>query len=268
MNNTTAVADTALAAPLRWLGFVAKVLLPAGLFTISILAATATPAHAQLLSDTTITTDSSLSLSSSVGLSLTIDPNAWPATKLSADLVGALNGNYPSNAKWVKSNSNGMWLKVLVMGIGSDAQMTALRSAVLAAGGSVYYAYQSVQGLSAMLPASQLLNIAARSDVDSISSNRVATKTASFMEATTGASSVRGGGYGTGYDGSGVGIAVLDSGIFYAHGAFRSDSGGTRVQRMVDFTRWGDPSDGRVRLGRGRRYLGVVRARVQDADQL
>ena len=52
----------------RWAVLIAKVLLPGGLFAISLFGAFANPAQAQ-----------------------TINPNTFPATKLSVDLVGALN---------------------------------------------------------------------------------------------------------------------------------------------------------------------------------
>ncbi len=191
----------------RWLALVAKVLLPGGLFALSLFGALAHPAQAQII----------------------LDPTAFPATKLAPDLVSALNSKVPKSVKWMKEDGGGRYVKVIIMAGGSDPQLAALRSAIVAAKGSVYYRYQSVAGLSAMVPGSQILNIAARPDVESISPNRPATKTASLLETTTGTGGVRttaSTGARTGYDGSGVGIAVLDSGIFYKHATFLADGSG------------------------------------------
>src|SRR5450759_734293 len=92
-----------------------------------------------------------------------------------------------------------------------------------------------------MLPAAQGPQIAMRDDVESISANRLTTRTSSFLESVTGASAVRGTGYGAnGGDGSGVGIAFLDSGIMSSHRAFVGDRGTSRVKRSVDLQKVGD----------------------------
>src|SRR4030095_8207262 len=44
----------------------------------------------------------------------------------------------------------------------------------------------------------------------------------------------------TGYDGTDVGIAILDSGIFYKHRSFASDSGGNRVKKIVSMNKTSD----------------------------
>ena len=99
----------------RWVALIAKVLLPGGLFAISLFGALANPAQAQA-----------------------IDPNTFPGTKLSADLVAALNAPKAPSVKWVKQDSNGRYVKVLIMAAGGDPQLIALRSAIIAARGSVY----------------------------------------------------------------------------------------------------------------------------------
>ena len=177
------------------------------------------------------------------GQALAIDPNVFPATKLSADLVAALNAPTPPKVKWLKQDGGGRYVKVIIIGSGSDPELIALRSAIVAAKGSVYYRYQSVPGVSAMLPGGQVLNIAARTDVDSMSPNRPALKTASFLETTTGVNGIRStsvSGARTGYDGSGVGIAVLDSGIFYKHLSFAADGGGHRIKKIVSMNKTSD----------------------------
>jgi serine protease AprX len=61
----------------------------------------------------------------------------------------------------------------------------------MAAGGSIYYRYSSVLALAALLPASKVAAIAARSDVQSISPNRLMTRSASTLESVTGAAAIR-----------------------------------------------------------------------------
>jgi len=96
-----------------------------------------------------------------------------------------------------------------------------------------------VTGLTVHLPAAQILALAQRKDVLSISPNRSVYRTSSTLEAITGATTsqvrsyVMPGAY-VGLDGTGVGIAVLDSGIMKAHRSFANAYGVTRVRRSVD----------------------------------
>src|SRR6185312_16200244 len=94
----------------------------------------------------------------------------------------------------------------------------------------------------ALLPASQVLAIARRSDVQSISPNRMTVRTRSLIESITGSYESRGAGavVAPGVDGSGVGIAFLDSGIMASHHAFLGDNGLSRVKRSVDFQKISD----------------------------
>jgi serine protease AprX len=178
MRASRTVVDKYTTTASRWLALVARMLLPAGLFALSVFGAVPSTAHAQ-----------------------TIDS----AAKLAPDLVSALNAPTPPKVDWLKVESTGRYVKVVIMAVSADPLLTDLRSVVVAAGGSVYYMYQSVQGVSAMLPGAQVLAIAARPDVDSISPNRPAAKAASSLEMTSGAANVRTTIFGvrTGYDGFG-----------------------------------------------------------------
>src|SRR6267378_494292 len=80
--------------------------------------------------------------------------------------------------------------------------------------------------------------LAQRSDVISVAPNRSTASTASTLETITGTltSNVRTNSTKTGYsglDGTGIGIAVLDSGVMAAHDAFLNGSGTTRLLRNV-----------------------------------
>jgi subtilisin family serine protease len=158
--------------------------------------------------------------------------------KLSPDLRDAIVSTSLAPTNWIREAPTGRLLKLLVLSCDEiDPDLTALRQAVVAAGGSVYYRFASVNGLLVMLPASKVVSIAQRSDVEAISPNRLTTRTASFLEQVTGAAGVRA--LPAGYDGSGVGIAVLDSGVMASHKAFAGANGGSRVKKSVNLRKLG-----------------------------
>ena len=162
--------------------------------------------------------------------------------KIAADLAGAINAPSTPKISFAKDVNGIRYVKALVVSQAGDPDLVALRAAVMSAGGSVYMRYVSVAALSVMLPASQVNSLAARADVQSISPNRLTARTASLLEMSTGVTNVRtGAGPYTGLDGTGVGIAVLDSGVLEHHGNLLAADGKTlRVKRAVDFQRVGD----------------------------
>src|SRR5262249_12145129 len=93
-------------------------------------------------------------------------------------------------------------------------------------------------GMLVSLPKNNLLALAAEPEVERISPDHLVTKCASHLEAATGANSLRS--YSpllgfSGLDGSGVGIAVLDSGIMASHADFAGGLLGlSRVSAAVD----------------------------------
>ena len=165
-----------------------------------------------------------------------------PLTTSSAT-TDKVSGKAPPLPAWVKDVKGLRYAKVLIVSNSSDPDLTELREAVLAAGGSVYFRYVSVRALSVLLPTYRIAAIAARSDVQSVSPNRQTARTTSKLEETTGVSTVRrGSGSGaSGLDGSGVGIAILDSGIAWNHYSMRAADGKTsRVKAAVDLQLAGD----------------------------
>jgi hypothetical protein len=165
--------------------------------------------------------------------------------KLAPDLANAVNAQALPAVNWAKDTGNGRFFKVIVVGAGADPVLSDLRRAVAAAGGAVNYRYQSIQGFSATIPGRALDAIALRPDVDSISPNRPAAKSSSLLELATGTEAARQlNGVAPGNDGRGVGIAILDSGIYGKHLAFLSADGATRrVAKMVDLTRASDSAN-------------------------
>jgi serine protease AprX len=161
--------------------------------------------------------------------------------KLSADLLRAVDTRTATTSPWVNDAATGRLVKVLVMGDKSAASdLKDLRRDILAAGGSVYYRYISLTGVSAMLPASKVIDIARRKDVVRMLPNRPTSRTSSLVEAASGAGDLHAPRLGApaGLDGSGVGIAFLDSGIMANHAAFGSGLGGSRVKKSVDLRKF------------------------------
>ena len=100
----------------------------------------------------------------------------------------------------------------------ADRSMQSLRDHVQRLGGIVQASFSLVRALSVTVPTRALAELDARDDVVSISPNRTTRQTTSLLESATGAVSARvpvatGTTIYTGLDGSGIGIAVLDSGV-------------------------------------------------------
>ena len=163
--------------------------------------------------------------------------------KVALDLRNVIASPTTPQLNWVKDLSGQRYVKALIVSNSSDPDLVALRGAVMSAGGSVYLRFVSVRALSVMMPASQVYNLAARSDVQGISPNRLTARTASHLEFATGTMNQRtySGANWTGLDGRGIGVAVLDSGILEQHkNMMAADGKTTRVKRAVNFQRVGD----------------------------
>src|SRR5438552_840525 len=159
--------------------------------------------------------------------------------KLAQDLRAEMASSKAPAARWAQDVNGVRHVEVIVIGDGSDSDLAGLRSHVARAGGAVVGHHQLVQGVTVQIPAAQLYGLAQRRDVVSISPNRTVYRTSSTVEAITGSttSQVRtyvGSSAYAGFDGSGVGIAVLDSGLMKAHRSFTNAAGVSRVKRNVD----------------------------------
>ena len=165
--------------------------------------------------------------------------------KVAADLMAIVALQKTPRLDWVRDVGGRRHVKALVISNSRDSDLSDLRAAVLQMGGSVYMRFVSVSSLSVMLPADRLIQLAARADVKSISPNRPTARMASAVEATTGAMSPAVRSYASamsysGLDGSGVGIAVLDSGLMPTHRNFQDAAGKSRIVRALDFQKAGD----------------------------
>ncbi|HVG35209.1 MAG TPA: S8 family peptidase [Pyrinomonadaceae bacterium] len=135
----------------------------------------------------------------------------------------------------VNSGASG---QIPVVFVTPSAPTTSLQSAVTGGGGAVKKNLKNVRELTATLPASQIDKLAARTDVSYIALDRPVRKEG-HLEITTGAYQARN--YGTSttgtINGTGIGIAVLDSGIAPNHHSFFVDntSTSTRIVANVNF---------------------------------
>ncbi|HJV62515.1 MAG TPA: S8 family serine peptidase, partial [Albitalea sp.] len=167
---------------------------------------------------------------------------ALPATllaKLAPDLRAEMASVKAGSARWVRELHGVRHVEVIVVVSNGAQDLTDLRSHVGRLGGVVRREHRAVHAVTAQVPLAQLALLARRSDVLSISPNRTAYASTSTMEAITGSgtSQVRSylmPGMYSGLDGSGVGIAVLDSGVMKAHRSFTDSMGFSRVRRSVD----------------------------------
>ena len=169
---------------------------------------------------------------------VTASSSTGSAHKMAKDLQSGLSAPGTSKARWMRDIGGKRHVQVVIHSNDSDEEMTSLRAAIAAAGGSVHVRMPGLRMVTATLPASQVATLAQRSDVLSVTPNRATRRTASSLESITGAlaSNVRTGSTKTsysGWDGSGIGIAVLDSGVMKAHEGFYNGSGTTRVKKNV-----------------------------------
>src|SRR6267143_7322399 len=158
--------------------------------------------------------------------------------EVARDLDDAVNAPTTPSVHWARDVSGKRFVQALVLSNAADHDMADLRAFVLSSGGSVLRRHGATHALTVVVPASVVKALAQRSDVISVAPNRTTASTASTLETITGTltSNVRTNSTKTGYsglDGTGIGIAVLDSGVMAAHDAFLNGSGTTRLLRNV-----------------------------------
>src|SRR5919112_874212 len=148
--------------------------------------------------------------------------------KVSADLRQKMSGGGKLN---VVMKAAGSWGKTL-------------DDAVKSNNGSVTKSYSNFPVRSVSLPAAAVNALASRSDVDYLALDREV-KQLGHVSLTTGADAARVmANYSPTYDGAGVGIAVLDSGIDPNHTSMTQESGSaSRISYSKDFTGEGTTGD-------------------------
>jgi serine protease AprX len=156
--------------------------------------------------------------------------------KLALPLQQVVNGQITTETSWYKVNASVPFVQVFIQAYPSDT--AALRTSITSVGGTVWSRYYSVNAVVAWLPANRLLEIAKRSDVERITPNYIVQQSNSLLEKATGVLNQRTFDpvtkqY-TGSDGTGIGIAVLDSGVMASHKGFDDASGKSRIKAQVD----------------------------------
>jgi serine protease AprX len=155
--------------------------------------------------------------------------------------------------------------RVVLQGVGSDAVSSVL-SLLPLSGGRLVRTLPIVNGAAIDIPNTLLPTLAGNSLVSHLSLDRVVAGANERTGATVGATAVR---QHLGYDGSGVGIAVIDSGITPWHDDLSGPAGGQRVARFVDFVNGRSaPYDD---YGHGTHVAGIAagaRAGIAPAAQL
>jgi serine protease AprX len=156
--------------------------------------------------------------------------------KIAADLRTVINTGPSKNINWLKKDK-GQWLaKVLVVSSdATDPELKVLRQVVTGMGGSVIYRYISVPAVSVVVPLQSVSVLAARAEVSTISPNRMTAKTNSYIEKITGALSTRAAFNQRGMDGTGVGVAIIDSGVMRDHVDMLDAGGNSRVVQSLNF---------------------------------
>ena len=142
-------------------------------------------------------------------------------------------------ARWEREERGVRMVNAIVVSDSTDPELKALRNFIVRNGGSVQVRHSALRALTVTVPARLVKRLADRDDVASVSPNRDIVRTASSLEAVTGVltSNVRTASTKTSYsglDGSGIGIAVLDSGVMKSHYAFNGATGASRVRRSVN----------------------------------
>src|SRR5262245_26297849 len=187
--------------------------------------------------------------------------DALARLKIAPDLLTTVGSSVTPAVPWAKLLNGELLVRAVVVSNSDDDTLRSLRDRVIALGGAVHYQYTTIHALAVMLPASRVVELASSADVVGISPNRSVTRTASLLQVATGAADADAGTR-SDLDGSGVGIAVLDSGVAWSHQSVSvSRLGlrlGTRVRTSIDF----------VALGKGLTDLGWVKGSDRSAENL
>ncbi|HVG21406.1 MAG TPA: S8 family peptidase [Blastocatellia bacterium] len=161
--------------------------------------------------------------------------------------AGAVSKKISDDLQGTISKDPDKKLKVIIQT--NAAPSRGLASSVGYSGGNVKKAYRNFDAIAIEIPAKAVESLASRKDIK-FASLDAPTRVAGHLETTTGTDQARGywnssnGGDSFGpLDGSGIGIAILDSGVDPDHHAFHSSGAGSRIIQSIDFTGEGRTDD-------------------------
>lgn len=149
----------------------------------------------------------------------------------------------------------------VVVRAAEEASALSLVPLIQSVGGVVVRTVPLVDSLVAIVPNASLTLLAVSPLVARVSLDRRVVGSMERTGATIGAAAIR---EQLGYDGSGVGVAVIDSGVTSWHDDLAGQGGGQRVARFVDFVNgWLLPYDD---YGHGSHVAGIVAGNGFDSS--
>jgi serine protease AprX len=143
----------------------------------------------------------------------------------------------------------------------SNGSLGSVASLLRLAGGTPGRTLKSIRSQVAVVPNAALRLLATSPDIERISLDRPVAGAMDRTAHTVGASAIR---QDLGYDGSGIGVAVVDSGITSWHDDLAGADGRLRVSRFVDFV----TSHKRLEdeYGHGTHVAGIIAGNGFDSD--
>ena len=106
--------------------------------------------------------------------------------KIARDLAAGLVETGKAKASWMRDLNGVRHVQVIIVSNSTDPAMTELRAAVLRTGGAIHAVHPRLRALTVQVRAAMCVALAQRSDVASVSPNRVTRRTASTLEPITG----------------------------------------------------------------------------------
>jgi serine protease AprX len=150
----------------------------------------------------------------------------------------------------------------VVIRVADGAALSLATALVQSAGGTIGRSLPIINGFAATVPHAVLSVVAASPLVQHLSFDRVAAGAMERTGATVGAAAIR---QETGYDGAGIGVAIIDSGITSWHDDLAEPGAGVeRVDRFVDFVNGGAAAYDDY--GHGSHVAGIVAGNGADSS--
>jgi serine protease AprX len=181
-------------------------------------------------------------------------------TAISASAAAQTYGKLDPIAQARSTLSAGQ-LKVVITARDSSS-LTGVDEAVRQLGGTLGRALPIINARAAIVPNAELVGLASNAAVQHVAADRMIFAANERTAATVGASAVR---QGLGLDGSGIGVAVIDSGITTWHDDLADSTGSQqRVDRFIDLVNQGTvPYDD---YGHGTHVAGIIAGNGFDSS--